>query len=140
MKKDKFNDNLLFSCCCAHVDWTWTTVCDCWRGGWKCDQGQLSIMISLLRRLELNNVYSYRMRRNCADRGISFLFHWNCTSSPPVTVYELLTTDFRSRRTESVQQSDLHVPRIKHMDHRTFTRWCSGFSRWCNVWCSCSGI
>jgi hypothetical protein len=23
-KKDKFNDNLLFSCCCAYVDWTWT--------------------------------------------------------------------------------------------------------------------
>lgn len=37
-KKDKQNDNLLFSCCCAHVDWTWTTVCDCHRGGWKCDQ------------------------------------------------------------------------------------------------------
>lgn len=37
-KKDKLNDNLLFSCCCAHVDWTWTTVCDCYRGGWKCDQ------------------------------------------------------------------------------------------------------
>ncbi|KAJ7649883.1 alpha/beta-hydrolase [Roridomyces roridus] len=29
-KKDKLNDNLLFSCCCARVDWTWTT-------GWKCD-------------------------------------------------------------------------------------------------------
>ena len=37
-KKDQFNDNLLFSCCCARVDWTWTTVCDCYRGGWKCDQ------------------------------------------------------------------------------------------------------
>ena len=37
-KKDKFNDNLLFSCCCARVDWTWTTVCNCYRGGWKCDQ------------------------------------------------------------------------------------------------------
>src|ERR1700722_16590218 len=35
--KDKLNDNLLFSCCCARVDWTWTTVCDCYRGGWKCD-------------------------------------------------------------------------------------------------------
>lgn len=40
-KKDKFNDNLLFSCCCARVDWTWTTVCGCYRGGWKCDQGCL---------------------------------------------------------------------------------------------------
>ncbi|KAI0833628.1 alpha/beta-hydrolase [Trametes gibbosa] len=40
-KKDKFNDNLLFSCCCARVDWTWTTVCGCYRGGWKCDQNCL---------------------------------------------------------------------------------------------------
>jgi len=37
-KKDKLNDNLLFSCCCAKIDWTWTTVCTCHRGGWKCDQ------------------------------------------------------------------------------------------------------
>lgn len=36
-RKDKQNDNLLFSCCCAHVDWTWTTVCDCFSGGWKCN-------------------------------------------------------------------------------------------------------
>ncbi|KAJ4477345.1 alpha/beta-hydrolase [Lentinula aciculospora] len=39
VKKDKLNDNLLFSCCCARVDWSWTTVCGCYRGGWKCDQG-----------------------------------------------------------------------------------------------------
>jgi len=38
VRKDKKNDNLLFSCCCARVDWTWTTVCDCYGGGWKCDQ------------------------------------------------------------------------------------------------------
>ncbi|KAF7374511.1 hypothetical protein MSAN_00335700 [Mycena sanguinolenta] len=40
-KKDKLNDNLLFSCCCARVDWTWTAVCGCHRGGWKCDQNCL---------------------------------------------------------------------------------------------------
>ncbi|KAK0205054.1 alpha/beta-hydrolase [Desarmillaria ectypa] len=38
VKKDKLNDNLLFSCCCARIDWTWTTVCGCYHGGWKCDQ------------------------------------------------------------------------------------------------------
>ncbi|KII85099.1 hypothetical protein PLICRDRAFT_331313 [Plicaturopsis crispa FD-325 SS-3] len=37
-KRDKLNDNLLFSCCCARVDWTWTTVCGCYRGGWQCHQ------------------------------------------------------------------------------------------------------
>ena len=35
---DKTNDNLLFSCCCARVDWSWSTVCDCYKGGWECGQ------------------------------------------------------------------------------------------------------
>ncbi|TYJ59186.1 hypothetical protein B9479_000175 [Cryptococcus floricola] len=37
-KNDKFNDNLLFSCCCARVDFSWSTVCDCYSGGNKCGQ------------------------------------------------------------------------------------------------------
>ena len=37
-EKDKLNDNLLFSCCCARVNWSWTTVCNCYRSGWKCNQ------------------------------------------------------------------------------------------------------
>ena len=38
-KKDKFNDNLLFSCCCARVDlsWIFNTVCDCYAKNWRCD-------------------------------------------------------------------------------------------------------
>ncbi|KAH9857151.1 alpha/beta-hydrolase [Lenzites betulinus] len=38
-KKDKFNDNLLFSCCCARVDFTWifNTVCKCHASHWRCD-------------------------------------------------------------------------------------------------------
>lgn len=36
--KDKLNDNLLFSCCCARVRPTWSTVCDCYSGGSRCDQ------------------------------------------------------------------------------------------------------
>ncbi|KAF9395938.1 putative lipase atg15 [Podila verticillata] len=36
--KDKLNDNLLFSCCCAKVDRTWKSVCGCNRGGYQCDQ------------------------------------------------------------------------------------------------------
>ncbi|KAI0256662.1 hypothetical protein BJV78DRAFT_1166005 [Lactifluus subvellereus] len=38
-KKDKYNDNLLFSCCCARVDFSWvfSTVCDCFTGHWTCD-------------------------------------------------------------------------------------------------------
>ncbi|KAL6305303.1 alpha/beta-hydrolase [Sparassis latifolia] len=38
-KKDKFNDNLLFSCCCARVDlsWIFSTVCRCYAYKWRCD-------------------------------------------------------------------------------------------------------
>ncbi|CAE6444148.1 unnamed protein product [Rhizoctonia solani] len=38
VRKDKLNDNLLFSCCCGHVDWTWSNVCGCFGGGNKCDE------------------------------------------------------------------------------------------------------
>ncbi|TFK63238.1 alpha/beta-hydrolase [Pluteus cervinus] len=43
-KKDKFNDNLLFSCCCARVDlsWIFRTVCDCYARNWRCDNTCLS--------------------------------------------------------------------------------------------------
>ncbi|KAJ6599446.1 Alpha/Beta hydrolase protein [Mycena sp. CBHHK59/15] len=40
-KKDKLNDNLLFSCCCARVGPTWSPVCDCFAGGDRCDQNCL---------------------------------------------------------------------------------------------------
>lgn len=39
--KDKLNDNLLFSCCCARVGPTWSTVCPCYSGSYKCDQNCL---------------------------------------------------------------------------------------------------
>lgn len=39
---DKLNDNLLFSCCCARVDWTWSTVCPCYTGSsYTCTQSCL---------------------------------------------------------------------------------------------------
>ena len=43
-KKDKFNDNLLFSCCCARVDLTWVfrQVCDCYAKKWRCDSACLT--------------------------------------------------------------------------------------------------
>ncbi|QRV90522.1 Lipase [Ceratobasidium sp. AG-Ba] len=41
IEKDRLNDNLLFSCCCAKVDWTWGGVCGCYSGGNRCDQSCL---------------------------------------------------------------------------------------------------
>jgi len=46
-KADKLNDNLLFSCCCAFVDFTWvfSTVCHCCAGLWRCDNTCLSLAL-----------------------------------------------------------------------------------------------
>lgn len=27
--RDKFNDNMMFSCCCGYVDYTWKPICGC---------------------------------------------------------------------------------------------------------------
>lgn len=40
-ENDKINDNTMFSCCCARVDFTWTTVCDCYDGDKRCSQSCL---------------------------------------------------------------------------------------------------
>ncbi|KAG9018714.1 putative lipase atg15 [Tulasnella sp. 427] len=39
VKKDKINDNRLFSCCCGYVNWRWrmNTVCDCYSSGYRCN-------------------------------------------------------------------------------------------------------
>jgi lipase ATG15 len=39
--EDKENDNLLFSCCCARISYIWTTVCDCYKSSYTCDQSCL---------------------------------------------------------------------------------------------------
>ncbi|KAF7363580.1 putative lipase ATG15 [Mycena sanguinolenta] len=43
-KQDKYNDNLLFSCCCARVDFSWVfrKVCGCYKNSWRCDNTCLS--------------------------------------------------------------------------------------------------
>ena len=63
-KKDQFNDNLLFSCCCARVDWTWTTVCNCYRGGWKCEQNCLEEAL-----IEESLFYTMGTVSSCSSAG-----------------------------------------------------------------------
>jgi len=36
--EDKYVDNLMFSCCCARVDISWTPVCGCYMGSNRCNQ------------------------------------------------------------------------------------------------------
>ncbi|KAI8371273.1 Alpha/Beta hydrolase protein [Choanephora cucurbitarum] len=41
-EKDKINDNLLFSCCCARISRAWTPVCDCYKDNeYQCESSCL---------------------------------------------------------------------------------------------------
>ncbi|KIY48178.1 alpha/beta-hydrolase [Fistulina hepatica ATCC 64428] len=44
--QDKLNDNILFSCCCAHVGPTWKPVCPCYEGNGKCGKECLETSIA----------------------------------------------------------------------------------------------
>lgn len=39
--RDRLVDNMMFSCCCARVDLSWSPVCECHRPGRKCSQSCL---------------------------------------------------------------------------------------------------
>jgi putative lipase involved disintegration of autophagic bodies len=44
---DRLHDNLLFSCCCARVDYSWTPVCGCFQSGNLCGQTCVEQSVSL---------------------------------------------------------------------------------------------
>lgn len=47
--RDKYTDNIMFSCCCARLDMTWTPVCGCYQGSASgrslCDKNCLADVI-----------------------------------------------------------------------------------------------
>ena len=64
MANDKLNNNLLFSCCCAAVGFTWPRVCGCHAGGWKCDTECLE------ESLVEDSLYYPMGMVSCADRVV----------------------------------------------------------------------
>ena len=92
-RKDKLNDNLLFSCCCARVDFTWSPVCGCHAGGWKCDRDCLESSL-----VEDSLFYPIG-----TVRGFIF-FPYHCSNSLYVP--------------ELIQQCLVYVPRLNYMAHR----------------------
>ena len=68
MYKDKLNDNILFSCCCARVGPTWSPVCDCYNGSGRC--GMNCVESSLL---DEDLFYSVGLVSNCG-----FYQGWHC--------------------------------------------------------------
>ncbi|KAJ7582006.1 Alpha/Beta hydrolase protein [Mycena floridula] len=120
-RKDKINDNLLFSCCCAKVGPTWSTVCGCHQGGWKCDLGCLeeslvedSLFYGVGTNLYHNISYMY------PESNIWIIGHslggalaslLGATFGAPVVAFEAPAERMAARR--------LHLPSPPSLDHIT---------------------
>ncbi len=76
---------LLFSCCCARVDFSWVfrTVCDCYANHWKCDDTCLSDALIQDSLFYTTGVVSYRLLMSIihaiqfmrTDRNWSWISH-----------------------------------------------------------------
>lgn len=106
-KKDKYNDNLLFSCCCARVDFSWvfSTVCDCYSGHWTCDNHCLTKAL-----IEDSLFYSVGMVR------VEIL-------SKPFSCLSSTHPSFQ----EPGQEPYAHVPECQRVASRTLPWWCTRF-------------
>jgi hypothetical protein len=110
-KNDKFNDNLLFSCCCARVDFSWSPVCDCYAGGYKCEQTCLEdALVAESVYATVGTVSGGVSPRLCSSSWGS------CRSCPLI-------------RPEPVQQRDIHVPQRDHLAGWSFCEWAIVHSR-----------
>lgn len=76
-KKDKFNDNLLFSCCCARVDFSWifSTVCNCYARHLRCDESCLSDALIQDSLFYSVGVVSHQHVRKLISHRVTFLGH-----------------------------------------------------------------
>jgi len=122
-RKDKLNDNLLFSCCCARVNftWKWSGVCDCFKGGSQCGQDcvedaliEKSLFYNVGTNLYNNITYLY------PDAKIWFTGHslggalaslLGVTFGVPVVAFEAPGEKLASKR--------LHLPIPPSTDHVT---------------------
>ncbi|EJU04303.1 alpha/beta-hydrolase [Dacryopinax primogenitus] len=142
--KDKLNDNLLFSCCCARVSPTWSTVCDCFSGGWKCDLGCLSealkeesLFYTVGTSLYNNLTYMYpdaNIWVTGHSLGGSIAGLLGLTFGVPVVSFEAPPEKLASRRLHlPLPPSDDHLVHIYHTADPLAVGTCNGITSVCNA-------
>ncbi|KZO98956.1 alpha/beta-hydrolase [Calocera viscosa TUFC12733] len=142
--KDKLNDNLLFSCCCARVSPTWSTVCDCFAGGWKCDDSCLSealkeesLFYSIGTNLYNNLTYMYPEANIWVtghSMGGSIAGLLGLTFGVPVVAFESPAERLASRRLHlPLPPSDDHITHVYHTGDPVAMGTCNGVVSWCNT-------
>ncbi|CEG68919.1 hypothetical protein RMATCC62417_05080 [Rhizopus microsporus] len=81
-EQDKFNDNMLFSCCCAKVDRTWKGICECSDKTYSCDSQCLekklvsselyydyaNVSLDLILFIPISNLYMQRIYMSVNDK------------------------------------------------------------------------
>ena len=94
-KRDKLNDNILFSCCCARVDYAWrfNTVCDCCTSSWECSHTCIESALD-------NEELYYHI-------GVV------STTQSASNTFSVLTL-----ATEPIQQPDVPLPRLGNLARR----------------------
>lgn len=117
IEKDKLNDNLLFSCCCARVSRTWSPVCDCYRGGWKCNQECVEDALIDESLFYPTGVVRLRLLRGHVPTG--FLFIRICSTTSRICILMLISGSSGTRlgvRSLHSWGSHLVLPlwRLKH--------------------------
>ncbi|OMJ25869.1 putative lipase atg15 [Smittium culicis] len=144
--KDKLNDNRLFSCCCARVDYSWSTVCDCYSGGNKCN------LSCLQQSLDSEDLYFYSAAKIIEDvankypdsyivltghsLGGSIAALMGLTFGLPVIAFEAPGDKLAASRLHlpSPPAMDLYKLPIYHIGHNTdpiYTGSCTGGSSSC---------
>ncbi|KXN91643.1 Putative lipase ATG15 [Leucoagaricus sp. SymC.cos] len=143
-KKDKLNDNLLFSCCCARVNWSWTTVCGCYRGSYKCDENCVekaltddSLYYPVATNLYNNLTYMY------PDSNIWVIGHSlggalaslvGVTFGAPVVTFEAPGDKMASRRLHLPSPPSLHhVAHVFHTADPIAMGTCNGILSYCSL-------
>ncbi|CAL1703174.1 unnamed protein product [Somion occarium] len=143
-RKDKLNDNLLFSCCCARVGPTWRTVCDCYEGGYKCDQNCLeqslvedSLFYPIGTNLYNNVTYMYPNSNVWVighSLGGSLASLLGVTFGVPVVAFEAVGEKLAARRLHLALPPDLqHITHIYNTGDPIAMGTCTGVASTCAI-------
>ncbi|KAF7777922.1 hypothetical protein Agabi119p4_3994 [Agaricus bisporus var. burnettii] len=144
MKKDKLNDNLLFSCCCARVGPTWSTVCGCYNGSNRCEQTCIedalqeeSLFYPVGINLYNNVTYMYPEANIWVighSLGGALASLIGLTFGAPVVAFESPGEAMAARRLHLPSPPSLqHITHIYHTADPIAMGTCNGVSSWCAI-------
>ncbi|KAG5437261.1 hypothetical protein PCANB_001054 [Pneumocystis canis] len=129
--RDKVNDNLLFSCCCGRISWTWSPVCDCFSGSYSCDQKCLEQ--ELLQESHYYNV-ALNIYYNISSGALSSLL--GLTFGLPTITFQAPGEKLAAKRlhlplSPGIPENESHIWHFGHTADPIFMGTCNGPTSTC---------